>query len=91
MAGGLFGTSFVANPKCIVFSGTLVAAYIVLPCRYDKYWKYSVTFIAASSYVALAWYDKTYGCDTRMTANPNSILRWAKPQTTRRADGSLFY
>ena len=65
MAGWPFG-ELALNVKCLVFSGGLVWAYMVLPCRYDRHWKTSVVLIALSSYVGLAWYDVFYGCNVKM-------------------------
>ena len=87
MAGGIYdGQPFELNETCVMFSGALVAAYWYLPCRYDPQKYTTSAFIAASSYVALAWYDKTYQCKNRLKHNPglfNMMTGWAKPPVNR--------
>jgi hypothetical protein len=65
MAGWPFG-ELALNPKCLVFSGGMVWAYMYLPCRFDRHWRFSVALIALGSYVGLAWYDAMYGCSVKM-------------------------
>ena len=84
MAGGIYADRpFELNPKCVAFSGALVAAYWYLPCRYDPQKYITSAFIATSAYVAMAWYDKQYDCKKgRLKHNPglfNTLTGWAKP------------
>lgn len=65
MAVWPFG-EFAMNTKCLVFSGTLIGAYMYLPCRFDPNWQYSVVLIGFGSYIAMAWYDSLYNCDNKM-------------------------
>ena len=62
MAGWPFG-DFYLDPKCVAFSGGVVLAYMYLPCRYDPNWVITASGLAVASYLGLAWYDDTYGCD----------------------------
>jgi hypothetical protein len=62
------------NPKCLVFSGALVSAYMWLPCRYDTNWPTTVAGIALASYVSLAWYDELYSCEDRMRVGATSYI-----------------
>ena len=79
MAGFPFAP-FAFNIKCIVFSGAMVAAYMYLPCRFDRNWRASVSFIALASYVGLAWYDHVYDCDVKMRPGLIAPLtRYLKP------------
>ena len=61
MAGWPF-RDFYLDPKCVVFSSAMVAAYWYLPCKYDANAYTSAAFIALASYWGLAWYDDTYHC-----------------------------
>jgi len=79
MAGWPFD-DFALNPKCLAFSGALVAAYMYLPCKYDRNWPVSVAVIATASYVGLAWYDYAYDCNTKMRPGAISVVsKYFKP------------
>ena len=87
MAGGIYSDQpFNLNLKCIVFGGTLVASYWILPCRYDDYKFYTSGAMFVAAYVGMAQYDNAYGCTTgRLQHNPglfNDITGWAKPTPT---------
>jgi hypothetical protein len=71
MSGGLFGTPFALNPKCLVFSLLIIAVYY-LP--HSKDWTQQIILLfllAMSSYIALAWYDFIYQC--RDTLKPTFL------------------
>ena len=79
MAGWPFD-EFALNPKCLVFSGAMVAAYWYLPCKYDQNAYTSAAFIATASYVGLAWYDYTYDCKYKMRPGAVSVVsKYFKP------------
>lgn len=65
MAGWPFD-ELALNPKCVVFSGSVVAAYMYLPCRYDRNWLVTASALGVGSYFALAWYDHMYSCNNKM-------------------------
>ena len=73
MAGWPFD-DFALNPKCLAFSGAMVGAYMTLPCRFDRDWLRSVTFIALASYVGLAWYDYAYDASDKMRPGAISVF-----------------
>ena len=50
------------NTKCLVISGLAATAYAVLPPK--KVWV--GVGLAASTHVAIAWYDKLYNCDEKL-------------------------
>jgi len=81
MAGGLFGTPLSLNPKCLVFSGFVLAVYW-LPHPKEFTHKIVAAFIIATlSYVVLAWYDLIFDCNDRLKP---TLLGWMsspfKPQ-----------
>lgn len=82
MAGGIFSDQpFYFNPKCIVISLILMIAYWTLPYRNP----FMLPVIFVVGYVAIAWYDYLYNCDSKMYSGtfPISIATldsWAKPQ-----------
>jgi len=66
MAGGLFqDRPFEVNPKCLIISGALAGLYWYLPPKNP----WVVGGYLVGGYVALAWYDEMYNCDTRLSAN----------------------
>jgi hypothetical protein len=66
MGGGLFGTSFYLNLKCLVFSLVIVAIYY-LPHPFGIAHNLVMSFLlACSAYIALAWYDVIYSCQDRL-------------------------
>lgn len=80
MAGWPFTDTFALNPKCLVFSGAMVAAYWYLPCKYDAAAYRSAAFIATASYIGLAWYDYSYDCSNKMKPGAISVMsRHFKP------------
>ena len=52
------------NTKCLVISGAVVTAYVVLPKR--NLWVGAG--LALATYVLIAWYDKLYNCDDKLIA-----------------------
>ena len=63
MAGGLFdGRAFSFNIKCIVATLIVALNYWYLPARNP----YVLAAMLYMPYLALAWYDYYYSCDTRM-------------------------
>ena len=79
MGGGLFGTPLYLNPKCLVFSGLLIAIYWMPPCRimrspYDIAWGRAITILLAfTGYILMAWYDYLYDANDRLKP---TILGW---------------
>lgn len=63
MAGGVFvDRPFHLNPKCVVFSLLLIAAYWTLPPKNP----FMAAAIFVVAYVGLAWYDHAYDCSNKM-------------------------
>ena len=65
MAGGLFGRPFAVNPKCLAFSILTISLFLwspKFPSVAVKWVSVAVLFIA--SYVAMAWYDYFFDCQT---------------------------
>ena len=50
------------NEKCLVISGGAVLAYFVLPPRRPLV----AAGVAVGTYVAIAWYDALFNCDTKL-------------------------
>ena len=79
MGGGLFGTPLALNPKCLAFSGLLIAIYwmpprAVLRTPYDIAFKRAVTILLAfAGYILLAWYDVWYDCNDHLKS---TFLGW---------------
>jgi hypothetical protein len=90
MGGGLFGTPLYLNPKCLVFSGFVLAIWY-LP--HPKYWQHRVIlgFILASlAYVVMAWYDLIYDCNDRLRPTfLGWLTAWAKPSHYSHAYNAL--
>ncbi len=62
MAGGLFGTNFYLNPKCLIASFLVIGVYY-LPRPIALGHRLVMCFlIGMSTYVALAWYDVLFSC-----------------------------
>lgn len=72
MGGGLFGTPLALNPKCLAFSGLLIAIYWMPPWAslrtpYDIAFKRAVTILLAfTGYILMAWYDVWYDCNDHL-------------------------
>jgi len=63
MAGGIFvDQPFHPNPKCIVFSLSLMIAYWFMPKKNP----FMLPLIFVIAYVSMAWYDHLYNCDMQM-------------------------
>ena len=82
MAGGIFvDQPFYANPKCILFALTIMLIYWFSPQEKSPY-MLPVLFVV--SYVAMAWYDYAYNCDTPLLSGysigPNTFDAIFKPQ-----------
>ena len=61
MAGGIYvDRPFYFNPKCVLFSGILMLGYWFLPIRNI----FILPLLFIISYIALAWYDHYYECNT---------------------------
>lgn len=79
MGGGLFGTPLYLNPKCLAFSGLLIAVYWMPPSAslrtpYDIAFKRAVTIaLAFTGYILMAWYDVVYDCNDRLRP---TLLGW---------------
>ena len=50
------------NPKCIVISGGVVGAYLLLPPRSLPL----AALLAVGTYVGIAHYDNMFGCEERL-------------------------
>ena len=65
MAGGLFGRPFELNVKCIIFSIIIMGIFLYSPNIKNNFILGLVLFILfIISYVAMAWYDYFYDCQT---------------------------
>jgi hypothetical protein len=79
MGGGLFGTPLYLNPKCLAFSGLLIAVYWMPPWAplrtpSDIAWSRAITIMLAFfGYIAMAWYDVIYDCNDRLRP---TVLGW---------------
>jgi hypothetical protein len=75
MAGGVFpGKPFEFNLKCIVFTAVLAGGYWYLPHKNV----YILLFLLWFPYLALAWYDWSYNCQSKLmpTAVPFGRYIW---------------
>jgi len=86
MAGGIYvDQPFHPNPKCLFFSFVIMAIYWFSPINKSAL---MLLVIFVLSYVAMAWYDYQYNCDTIMKSGSaigvNTIDSIFKPQ---RRDG----
>ena len=82
MAGGIFvDQPYHPNPKCLLFSAIIMAIYWFSPTDKNPF-LLPVMFII--SYIAMAWYDYMYDCDSIMYSGnalgPNTIDAIFKPQ-----------
>ena len=82
MAGGIFvDQPFHPNPKCLLFSAVIMALYWFSSSTKNTL---MLPIIFVVSYVAMAWYDYMYHCDTIMrsgyTIGPNTLDAIFKPQ-----------
>ena len=82
MAGGIFvDQPFHFNPKCVIFGIILMVAYYFLPPK--ELILLPLIFIVG--YIAMAWYDHIYNCDTKLHSGiaPLGMATfdaWGKPQ-----------
>lgn len=82
MAGGIFvDQPFHFNPKCVVFSVVLIIGYWFLPPKQPAL----IPIIFITAYIAMAWYDYLYNCDTTLYSGTSPIGAatfdaWGKPQ-----------
>lgn len=95
MAGGIFpGYPFTLNIKCIIFSLAVMTAFSVCPrglSRPALLTSYFLIFVI--SYVAMAWYDYYYDCQTLPLQRSSMGLTGAfKPPAHRpeRQEGHLM-
>ena len=82
MAGGIFvDQPYHPNPKCLLFSAMIMGIYWFSPATKNSF---LLPVIFVVSYVAMAWYDYKYNCDTLMYSGtgigPNTIDAIFKPQ-----------
>jgi len=72
MGGGLFGTPLYLNPKCLVFSGLLIAIYWMPPYRNLSkpadlaFFRFTTIALAFVGYILLVWYDVIYDANDRL-------------------------
>jgi len=82
MAGGIFvDQPYHPNPKCLLFSAIIMAIYWFSPTDKNPF-LLPVMFVI--SYVAMAWYDYMYDCDSIMYSGnalgANTLDAIFKPQ-----------
>jgi hypothetical protein len=82
MTGGIFTEHpFYPNPKCVLFSTSLMAFYWYLPATKNVF---MLPIIFIISYIAMAWYDYIYDCNIVMRSGsyigPNTFDSIFKPQ-----------
>ena len=82
MAGGIFvDQPYHPNPKCLLFSAVVMAIYWFSPAKKNKF---LLPVIFTVAYIAMAWYDYRYNCDTVMYSGnaigPNTLSAIFKPQ-----------
>ena len=86
MGGGLFGTPLYLNPKCLVFSGFVLAVYWMPHPQAYAHKIVAAWFLAILAYVLLAWYDVLYDCNDQFKP---TLIGWMsmpfKPQHYRDA------
>lgn len=71
MAGGIFkGQSFYMNPKCVAFSFLMILLYWILVPDSNLY---VLPVIAIGAYIAMAWYDMTFHCDTALESSHSTV------------------
>jgi UDP-N-acetylmuramyl pentapeptide phosphotransferase/UDP-N-acetylglucosamine-1-phosphate transferase len=73
MGGGLFGTPLYLNPKCLVFSGFVLAVYWAPHPVAFSHKVVAAFFLATLAYVLLAWYDVLFDCNDRLGP---TLLGW---------------
>jgi UDP-N-acetylmuramyl pentapeptide phosphotransferase/UDP-N-acetylglucosamine-1-phosphate transferase len=73
MGGGLFGTPLYLNPKCLVFSGFVLAVYWMPHPKPLAHRILTAFMLATLSYVLLAWYDMIYDCNDKLGP---TLLGW---------------
>lgn len=66
MGGGLFGTPLALNIKCIIFSGFVIATYLLPHPKNQPHNLIIMFLLATSAYIGLAWYDVIYDCNDRL-------------------------
>ncbi len=73
MAGGIFpGKPFEYNLKCVIFTLVLAGGYWYAPPKN----LYILFFLLWAPYIALAWYDYSYNCETKMKYAPFPFGRY---------------
>jgi hypothetical protein len=73
MAGGIFtDRPFEPNMKCIVFAIIMIIAYLYLVSK-EKRNFYIIPLIFVGAYVAMAWYDWLYSCETKMYSGTKGV------------------
>lgn len=73
MGGGLFGTPLYLNPKCLVFSGFVLAVYWLPHPKAYTHRVVAAFILATLAYVLLAWYDYIYSCNDELRP---TLLGW---------------
>ena len=66
MGGGLFGTSFYLNIKCLIFSAFILVVYWLPHPKTIAHNIVMGALLATSAYIALAWYDVLYDCNDQL-------------------------
>ncbi len=65
MGGGLFGTPFYLNPKCLVFSAFVILIYYLPVPESTAHNLVMIFLLGCSAYILMAWYDVLYDCNDR--------------------------
>jgi hypothetical protein len=66
MSGGLFGTQFSLNPKCLVFSLMIVLVYFLPHPLSTMHTIVMIFLLGMAAYIGLAWYDFLFDCDDHL-------------------------
>lgn len=69
-SGGIYvNTATQFNTKCVVFGTMLAAGYWYLPAKKNPF---MLPVIFTIAYVAMAWYDELYNCESRLYSGSSS-------------------
>lgn len=75
MGGGLFGTPLYLNPKCLAFSGFVLAVYWLPHPKAFAHRAISAFLLATTAYILMAWYDQLYDCNDAYRLRP-TLFGW---------------
>ena len=81
MGGGLFGTPFYLNPKCLVFSAAIITVYFLPKPTSNMHKGVIVFLLSVAAYISMAWYDVLYDCNDRLKPTLLGWMsKWLKPK-----------